>query len=205
MDVNNTLPKYRSIKQQYVHHFLTFSGVYYNELFLNCTYKNILVDSLVYAQEHKNITLYAYIILPTCMHIVVKSNEGKLSDFVRDFKRHTANAIYNLVQTEMDNRSAYFVKRRFDIAGENFKPNEKFKVWHPGNNPIPLLTYSDFWEAINYIHLCPVQQGIVAKGSNFIYSSASNYTTNTGKIVVKIPDMELFKNIKGFKEDFGKW
>ena len=47
-----------------------------------------------------------------------------------------------------------------------------------------------------YIHLNPVRAGIVAKASDYVYSSASNYANDTGIITITKVDNPVIDVLK---------
>jgi hypothetical protein len=42
------------------------------------------------------------------------------------------------------------------------------------------------WSKLDYTHLNPVRPSIVAKASHYIYSSASNYVSDSGLLKIEI-------------------
>ena len=55
------------------------------------------------------------------------------------------------------------------------------------------------WSKLDYIHLNPVRAGIVAKASDFIYSSASNYVHGRGVLKeVTLADNPVVDVLKGW-------
>ena len=58
------------------------------------------MKSLTYCQLNKALHIFAYIIMPSHIHLVARNLEGKLNFVIRDFKRHTANQIIRAVESE---------------------------------------------------------------------------------------------------------
>ena len=47
----------------------------------------ILLDSLIFAQKHKNLKVFAFVFMLNHIHLVVSTDEGNpFSDIMRDFK-----------------------------------------------------------------------------------------------------------------------
>ncbi|MNR65332.1 hypothetical protein D3C85_1883300 [compost metagenome] len=47
------------------------------------------------------------------------------------------------------------------------------------------------WSKLHYIHLNPVRAGLVAKASEYIYSSASNYVNDLGLLKIEKADTPI--------------
>jgi REP element-mobilizing transposase RayT len=48
--------------------------------------------------------LYGFVIMSNHIHMIIQSNEGKLSDLLRVFKKFTAKSILDNIQTEPESR-----------------------------------------------------------------------------------------------------
>ncbi len=114
------------------------------------------------------------------IHLIVNCNEPyKLSDTIRDFKRHVAKQILFQIRNEPESRREWMIKL-FAEKGEQYKSNEKIKFWKTGNHAIELFTEKFVWDKINYIHENPVKEEFVAKPEDWKFSSASNYYNEKG-------------------------
>ena len=51
-----------------------------------------------YCIKNKGMIVYAYVIMSNHIHMVVQSNDGKLSDLLRDFKKFTATTILDKIK-----------------------------------------------------------------------------------------------------------
>ncbi len=47
------------------------------------------------------------------------------------------------------------------------------------------------WSKLDYIHLNPTRAGIVEKGSQYIYSTASNYDYDSGLLKIEKADIPI--------------
>ena len=45
------------------------------------------------------------------IHLIIQSNEGKLSDLIRDFKKFTAKNILEKIKTEPERRREWMLER----------------------------------------------------------------------------------------------
>jgi REP element-mobilizing transposase RayT len=175
------------IRDQSKIHFITATVVDWIDVFTRKRYKDIVIDSLKYSIENKGLLLYGYVIMSNHIHIIIQSKDSKLSDVLRDFKKFTAKTILNNIQTEPESRKEWMLER-FTKATESHTRNKQFQFWQYGNHAIEIYSNKFMWSKLNYIHLNPVKAGIVNKGQDYLYSSASNYIDNKGIIDVILVD-----------------
>jgi len=98
----------------------------------------------------------------------------KMSDFVRDFKKFTAKAVLNDIQSLPESRRDWMLYR-FEFAGKYDNRIEKYRFWQDKSHPIELTTNEMIEQRINYIHENPVKTGLVASAEDYLFSSARNY------------------------------
>ena len=131
--------------------------------------------------------VYGYVIMSNHIHMIIQSNDGKLSNLIRDFKKFTAKAILEKIQTEPESRREWMLER-FAKATESHSRNKKYQFWQYGNHPEEIYSAKFMWSKLDYIHLNPVRAGILEKASEYIYSSASNYVHDKGLITIEKVD-----------------
>jgi REP element-mobilizing transposase RayT len=81
------------IRNQTLPHFITATVVDWIDVFTRQTYRDIIIGSLDYCIKNKGMILYGYVIMSNHIHLIIQSEEGKLSDLIRDFKKFTAKSI----------------------------------------------------------------------------------------------------------------
>ncbi len=172
--------KYRFWEKN-IPYFCTFSLVGWAKLFSSDKFAMLLMDSLDYCIEYKQLEIFSYCIMPSHMHLIARSQTIHLGDIVRDFKKYTANAIIHLLESEAEG-VAYL--RTFQKAAFHSKRNKYYKVWQDGSHPIQLDTEKIFLEKLHYIHYNPVAEGLVLYPEQYTYSSAGDYMGKPGKIRV---------------------
>ncbi len=74
-------------------YFITFTIVGWIDVFTRRDYCDIVIKNLKYCQEHKGMELYAYVIMPSHIHLIARNKDGKLNEIIRDFKSVTAKEI----------------------------------------------------------------------------------------------------------------
>jgi len=171
------------IRDQSKTHFITATVVDWVDVFSRKTYRDCVIESLEFCIQNKGMILYGYVIMSNHIHLIIQSNNSKLSDLIRDFKKFTAKTILHKIETEPESRADWMLKR-FEFACKSHSRNEKYQFWQYGNHPEEIFSEKFFWFKLDYIHLNPVRAGIVAKASHYVYSSASNYVNDNGIITI---------------------
>lgn len=81
------------IRDQDAYHFLTFTVVGWIDIFSRQCYRDIIINSFKYCQEHKGLKIGAWVIMSNHIHVIWKAQHNNLSDVIRDFKTFTSKAI----------------------------------------------------------------------------------------------------------------
>ncbi len=68
------------IRNQDAMHFLTLTIVDWVDVFTRKKYRDMLLDSLLFCQKEKGLTLTAYFIMSNHIHPIAQSENGRLSD-----------------------------------------------------------------------------------------------------------------------------
>lgn len=185
------------IRDQTAIYFFTITVVDWIDVFTRRTYKEVIIDSFDYCVNNKGMLMYSYVIMSNHIHFIVQSKEGKLSDLIRDFKKYTATRILKLIKSEPESRREWMLER-FSLAAEQHTRNKNYQFWQYGNHAIEIYSEKFMWSKLDYIHLNPVRAGLVEYSSNYVYSSASNYSTGKGvfpKIeIIENPIIDISKN-----------
>lgn len=171
---------YQIVEQDGIY-FLTFQIVKWVDIFSRKVYRDIVIDSLKYSQEHKGLAIYAYVIMSNHVHLLVKSEAGKLSDTVREFKSYTAKEMLTAIRNEAESRREWMLNI-FEFAAKQHKRNEKYQVWTQENHAEIIESNKFVKQKIKYIHQNPVRAGIVANEEDYLYSSAGYFIGNKGLI-----------------------
>jgi REP element-mobilizing transposase RayT len=166
-------------------YYLTFSTVEWIDIFTRKRYKDIVVDSLQYCQKEKGLELFSWVLMSNHIHLVAKAKEHyKLSDILRDFKKHTSKQIIKSIQEEPESRRVWLLAEMLKAGQANSK-NSKHQLWRNDNHPIELYTNEVISQKVDYIHNNPVLEGIVASAEDYLYSSAKNYCDEEGLLEVE--------------------
>ncbi len=100
----------------------------------------IVVDSLKYCQQNKGLEIYAWCLMPSHLHMIVRASEGyELSSTIRDFKTFTSKKIIEHMLDNPEIKHDWMLKR-FKTTGLAHSKSNIFKVWQDGYHPIELYT-----------------------------------------------------------------
>ena len=161
-------------------YFVTFAIVEWIDVFTRKQYADIVIDSLKYCQKEKGLEVYAWCIMSNHIHLIVSSPDGKLSDIVRDFKKHTSKTIIKAIEDNRQESRRNWMLWIFKSAGNKNTNNTNYQFWRQDNQPKELETNHFKEQKLNYIHQNPVESGVVIEAQHYMYSSAIDYAGGKG-------------------------
>ncbi len=165
------------IREQDATHFLTLTIVDWVDVFSRKNYRDIVINSLDYCIKNKGLRIYAYVIMTNHIHLIARSETGKLSDTIRDFKKFTAISILDAIKNEPESRREWML-HRFAWNAAQTATNSNYQVWIHDNHPESVYSLKFFNEKLNYIHQNPVRAGWVELPEEYLYSSAKAIIKN---------------------------
>ena len=166
-------------------YFVTITIVGWIDIFTRLNQKRVLINSLKYCQKNKGLEIYAYCIMSSHLHMLCKAPENKkLSDILRDFKKHTSKKIIETIINFPESRREWMLAV-FENACSHLKRKQKFKVWQNGYHAEIVYSNKFIKQKINYIHDNPVIEKIVALPEDYIFSSARNYAELDGELEIE--------------------
>ena len=71
---------------------------------------------------------------------------------------------------------------QFQKAAQKTSNTSKYQFWRHDNKPIELWTNKVIFEKLQYIHNNPVEEGIVFRPEEYLYSSARDYAGEKGYV-----------------------
>jgi REP element-mobilizing transposase RayT len=155
-------------------YFLTLQIINWVDVFTRQSFRDIIIENLKYCQQNKGLQIFAYVIMSNHVHILVQSQNGKLSDTIRDFKGYTSKVILDQIEKSNDSRKDWMLNI-FSKAALKHKRNKKYQLWTHENHAEQIYSDTFVSQKIDYIHMNPVRSGIVANPEDYLYSSARNY------------------------------
>ena len=126
--------------------------------------------------------LHAYALMTNHVHLMIRAKEGYLlQDIVRDFKKFSCKAVIKAIKENYEeSRKEWLLKQ--------LETKEGYSLWRGDNKPIELWSNAVITQKLNYIHQNPVEEGLVFKAEDYMYSSAYDYTGENGMIDILVID-----------------
>lgn len=157
-------------------YFISFAVKDWIDALTRSDYKNIIVESLKYCQQNKGLNIYAWVIMTNHVHLVISAqNKFTLSEILHDFKRRTSKHI-------IENIKINPVESRGEWLLDQFHTDKGWRFWRGDNKPIELWSNHVIDQKINYIHMNPVEEGLVFRPEDYMYSSCYRLFWRKGNV-----------------------
>jgi REP element-mobilizing transposase RayT len=152
--------------------------------------KRILVDGLYHLHAVDRVELFAFVIMPNHLHLILRCPEDDpVSDIARDFKANMARLIVRQFQVERSEKVLEF------LASAVTRPKrQKHKVWEDGYNAKNVFSVDFLRQKMTYIHNNPLQAHwqLVDSPGAYIWSSARFYLLEEPAVIPLSDARELF-------------
>lgn len=177
--------KYK-VKDNQQPYFITITVIDWVDVFIRPVYKHLVVESLNYCQDNKGLTIHAYVIMSSHIHLIVSVKEEniKLEDIIRDFKKYTSKEIIKTIKEYPESRREWLLNK-FSYAANRVKNGKNYKLWKDGFHPIELSSSEILQQKLDYIHNNPVEEEIVYEPYEYKYSSALDYSGGKGFVCIE--------------------
>ncbi len=182
---------YQIIEQDEIH-YLTFQVIKWVDIFTRKVYRDIVIDSLRFCQDHKGLEIFAFVIMSNHVNLLVRSSIGKLSDTVKECKSFTARKILDTIQEEPESRKEWMLNL-FEFSAKQHKRNEQHQFWTHENHAEIIFSNKFFDQKLNYIHDNPVRAGIVENAEDYLYSSARAFAGKSCLLEIPITILPIEK------------
>ncbi|MDZ7846334.1 MAG: transposase [Owenweeksia sp.] len=162
-------------------YFVSFAVVEWLDVLTRNEYKDLLLKSLEFCQKVKGMEIFAWCIMSNHVHLVFRTKEAQRPEIVLgDFKRYTSRELVKaIVSNPRESRKEWLLERfRTAASGSSNVKNHQF--WRHDNKPIELWSNKVISGKIRYIHNNPVEEGLVARPHEYLYSSARDYAGEEG-------------------------
>lgn len=164
-------------------YFITATIVDWKHLFITPAYANIPLNSLAWLQQQKRILLFAFVIMPSHLHAIIKPVSDSIGAIVQQFGSFTAHTI--LKQLWTDNQ-----KDLLDLFHQKKRDQRhEHSIWQ--DIQAKNIYSMDFLQQkMEYIHQNPIAKDwkLVEDRANYLYSSAGYYDYGK-KPVIEITDI----------------
>jgi len=154
-------------------YFVSFSVVGWFDVFTRREYQDILVDGISFCQQNKQLKIFFYCIMPSHVHFITYSENGSLSDLLRDFKSFTAKKVMEAIENNPQESKKEWLMNQFKYYGSISLQKQERQFWKHDNHPFYLYSNKMIQQKIDYIHYNPVEAGFVNRPQDWRLSSAS--------------------------------
>ena len=171
-------------------YFVTFSVVFWMDVFVRATYKNLFVESLNFCIKNKGLRVHAWCLMTSHVHLIISAEEPRkanISDILRDLKKFTASQIIREIETGIESRKEWMLDK-FKFAASRNSRNTTYQFWQQDNHAEELLSNTFMQQKLDYIHNNPVQEGWVEEVQHYVYSSARDYSGGKGLVPISFLD-----------------
>ncbi|MEX0845147.1 MAG: transposase [Balneolaceae bacterium] len=139
-----------------------------------------VLDSFVFLQKERKVTIYGYVIMENHFHAIIKGEE--LAKKLRLSKSYMARAMVDILRRNGNQK----LLKQISFRKLNHKLRSDHQVWEEGFHPKQLFNDEMVAQKLEYIHHNPVARGFVDRQEHWRYSSARNYLCEEGLIPVTI-------------------
>jgi putative transposase len=146
-------------------------------VFTNKEYFDIIIQSLKYCIQNKELALYNYVILDNHFHVIASAPE--LSNTMSSMKKYTAAQIIR--QLSEDGKE--WILNQFAFYKKKYKTKSEYQIWQEGLHPEIIQNKRMYTQKAEYIHHNPVKRGYVSQPEHWLYSSARNYLLGEESII----------------------
>ena len=160
-------------------YFLTCTVVSWFPIFRNPEIAQIILNSIRFLQEHKRLTIFAYVIMEHHLHLVASSKN--LTKEIGDFKSYSAREIIDCFKDQNNQ----FILKQLKYFKLKHKKDRTYQLWQEGNHPQLIQEDEMMRQKIEYIHQNPVTHEYVDDSIHWRYSSARNYEGMEGLLEVE--------------------
>jgi REP element-mobilizing transposase RayT len=162
-------------------YFVSFAVVEWIDVFTRNEYKDILLESLRYCQQEKEMEIYAWCVMTNHVHLIFSSTKQEKPELILgSFKCFTSKAIVAAIKENPQESRKEWLLKQFEEAGRKSSNVKQYQLWRHDNKPIELWSNKVIDEKLNYIHNNPVEEGLVFKAEQYVYSSAIDYAGEKG-------------------------
>lgn len=163
-------------------YFISFSTVYWLDIFVRELYSDCIVNNLNYCVAKKGMEIYGWCLMTSHIHLIFKSTQQKPEELIRDFKSFTAKELISLIANNPQESRKEWLLNAFKKAAQTNSNNSENQFWQQHNNPIELWSSSVIDQKMDYVHNNPVEAGFVEQPWHWKYSSAKDYCNEKGLV-----------------------
>jgi len=167
-------------------YFVSFSVVYWIDLFIRPEYKEVLLNSWNYCQSYKSLHIHAWCIMTSHVHMIISSDRNHLAGIMRDMKSYTSRNLRSAIAKHARESRKKWMLEMMIKAGKDNGNNKDFQLWQQNNHPIELRNNFMIDQKLEYLHNNPVKAEFVHSAEQYPYSSAKDYQGEQGMLNIDL-------------------
>jgi putative transposase len=151
--------------------FITITNYNWVSVLKNDYHKDIVIEALKKRVDSKEVSIYAFVIMPNHMHLIWQLHDGIHKPyFQRDFLKLTARSILCFMRLYNDP-----LLQTLEVSAVD----RKFQVWKRNSLSIDLFSEKVLIQKLHYIHQNPIKEKwkLAMHPEDYKYSSAGFYET----------------------------
>lgn len=128
------------------------------------------LQALLELRRNHAFQLFAFVIMPDHVHLIVRPPDGSISSLIRKIKSLSARRIINSLKTAEDDSLLARLKKP--------SPGRKghaYQAWQDGFHAVPLWSAWMIRKKIDYIHANPLRKDLVKSAKDYRWSSFAAY------------------------------
>ena len=108
------------------------------DVFVRAEYGEVVVDSLDYIRRHKGMEIYAWCLMPSHMHLIMRAKNGNPSEILGRFKEFTSKKLKQEIELNGKESRKEWLLWMFERAGTKSSNVQNSQFWQHHNKPIEL-------------------------------------------------------------------
>ena len=160
--------RYR-VHETHATYFVTSTIVNWLPVFTTAACRDILVDALLYGRTHRQLQIYAWVILDNHFHAILSCPDLVVT--LGQLKSFTAHALVAQIQAE----KREWLINQLTYYRAPHKKLQEHQVWQEGVHPQQIDSDEVMQQKIDYIHHNPVMRCWVVAPEHWRYSSAHEW------------------------------
>lgn len=160
------------------YYFITATVVDWIDVFTRDVYKDIVLNSLRFCQQHQGLSIHAWVLMSNHFHMICSFRQNDAGLVLKNVKSFTAIKIIDAIINNVQESRKRWMLDIFEAYGARNKCNYRFQFWQQENHPILLDSEKKYRQKMDYLHLNPVRAGFVFQPQDWKYGSGVDYYSN---------------------------
>jgi putative transposase len=133
-------------------YFVTLTVTDWIDVFTRRLYNDFIIENLAWKQQHKNLNIYASVIMTNHIHMVANVTDGSLGEVLGKFKTYTSKELFKMIASNAQESRRDWMLHAFERAGKYNHLNTNHQFWQNGNYPVLLFSPAVIEQKIDYTH-----------------------------------------------------